>query len=306
MLPEPLVSVIIPAYNAEGTIEYAIQSVLEQTVPELEVITIDDASTDGTTCVVEGIRDSRVRLLRSARNSGPAAARNSGLKHAKGTWVAFLDADDEWVPDRLERLLDAAAGSECFVGDWMVGCIPGPGGRLAPWQVPELPANHVVESLDFAGLLSWGRSTQPIVSKAAIDRHSMTFPEWGSGGDWQFFIASLSANGLPGRLLHYTGYLRRLTGEHNSSSLRAIEEQLRVQELLATNGSLPWSVRDTLRRGTPGIRRRLLAASLRERRWGKLAAYARHNPGDLLGLPRSVIAFLSRKARYQIATRFGS
>jgi succinoglycan biosynthesis protein ExoO len=74
------VSVVIQAYNAQKTIRNAIYSVLEQTVCELEVIVVDDASTDGTVQAVEAVRDPRLRLLRSRRNYGPTAARNMGVK----------------------------------------------------------------------------------------------------------------------------------------------------------------------------------------------------------------------------------
>src|ERR1700739_2911130 len=89
-------SVIMPAYNAENTLQQAVNSAMEQTGVCLEVLVIDDASTDGTAAAAEALtaRDPRVRLLRQPVNRGPAAARNRGLAAALGTWVALLDADD--------------------------------------------------------------------------------------------------------------------------------------------------------------------------------------------------------------------
>ncbi len=98
--PEGSVSVIIPAYNAEGFIADAIDSVLGQTLPPYEIIVVDDGSTDGTLDVVRRYGD-RIRLLRQP-NRGPAAARNLGLANARGEFVAFLDADDLWTPRNLE------------------------------------------------------------------------------------------------------------------------------------------------------------------------------------------------------------
>jgi len=107
------VSVIVPAWNAERTIEQAIQSALGQTLKDLEVIVIDDGSKDGTADVVRKIaaEDGRVRLLRNEVNRGPSAARNLGLREARGDWIAILDADDFFIrEDRLERLV--ATGEE--------------------------------------------------------------------------------------------------------------------------------------------------------------------------------------------------
>ena len=102
----PRVSVVIPAYNAEAAIARAILSALGQTASPLEVIVVDDGSSDTTASVVESIvEDSRLRLLRQPVNHGPSAARNRGLDAARGEWIAYLDADDSWHPEKLERCL---------------------------------------------------------------------------------------------------------------------------------------------------------------------------------------------------------
>ncbi|RUS45267.1 glycosyltransferase family 2 protein [Cohnella sp. AR92] len=104
----PLVSVIIPTYNVEPYIGQAIASVLEQTIQSFEIIVVDDGSTDDTVKIVCGIDDPRVRLFRNAQNQGVAQARNIAIRQSKGTWIAILDSDDWWAPNRLERLLAAA------------------------------------------------------------------------------------------------------------------------------------------------------------------------------------------------------
>jgi glycosyltransferase involved in cell wall biosynthesis len=97
------VSVIIPAYNASGTIRRAVNSVLAQTVPVLEILVIDDGSPDDVATPLAGL-DPRITVIRQS-NAGASAARNRGLDAARGEWVAFLDADDEWFPNRLELQL---------------------------------------------------------------------------------------------------------------------------------------------------------------------------------------------------------
>ncbi|MDQ4121019.1 MAG: glycosyltransferase [Acidobacteriota bacterium] len=104
MKPKPLVSVVIPAYNAARTLSGTIQSVFEQTVQDFEIIIVDDGSKDNTLEIARAIAasDSRVKLI-AQPNSGASAARNAGIKAAAGEYIAFLDADDLWLPQKLER-----------------------------------------------------------------------------------------------------------------------------------------------------------------------------------------------------------
>lgn len=100
-----LISIIMAAYNAEKTIEQAIDSVLNQTYPTFELLVIDDCSKDGTVKLVEKIaeRDGRIRLITNEKNSGVCYTRKRGLEEAKGLWIAILDSDDAWAPEKLEK-----------------------------------------------------------------------------------------------------------------------------------------------------------------------------------------------------------
>jgi glycosyltransferase involved in cell wall biosynthesis len=100
----PKISAIIPTYNRSGMVKEAISSVLAQTEPNLEVIVVDDGSTDDTRIVVESLADKRVSYFYK-NNAGPASARNFGLSKATGQYVAFLDHDDLWPPNYLEVML---------------------------------------------------------------------------------------------------------------------------------------------------------------------------------------------------------
>ncbi len=100
----PLVSIIMPAYNAERFIAQAIASVQAQTLTDWELIVSDDASTDSTLAIVQQIaeQDGRIVMLEPAGNQGPARARNRAIERATGRYIAFLDSDDLWKPSKLE------------------------------------------------------------------------------------------------------------------------------------------------------------------------------------------------------------
>ena len=109
----PRLSVIVPAYNS-APIEEAVRSVLAQTMPDLEVVVVDDGSPDESAAVVSAIDDQRVRLVRKA-NGGLASARNAGISAARGEVLGFLDGDDRWRPDNPQSHLEVL-DTECGVG----------------------------------------------------------------------------------------------------------------------------------------------------------------------------------------------
>ena len=98
-----LVSIIMPSYNTALFIEETIQSVLNQTYTNWELIIVDDCSTDNTDEVLENIKDSRIRYFKNDKNSGAAVSRNKALREARGQWIAYLDSDDLWMPEKLEK-----------------------------------------------------------------------------------------------------------------------------------------------------------------------------------------------------------
>ncbi len=98
----PLISVILPVYQGEATVMKAVRSVLRQSYPHLELIIVDDGSTDDTLSLLGRITDKRVQLY-TQENQGAATARNTALQYAKGTYIAFIDSDDVWFPDKLKH-----------------------------------------------------------------------------------------------------------------------------------------------------------------------------------------------------------
>jgi succinoglycan biosynthesis protein ExoO len=108
----PVVSVIIPAYNTAIYIGRAIESALTQTLSDLEVVVVDDCSTDETVAVVQSFADERVKLLQNPQNLGAGGARNRALAVARGKWIAVLDSDDWYAPERLEKLVAHAEAND--------------------------------------------------------------------------------------------------------------------------------------------------------------------------------------------------
>ena len=101
-----LVSVIMPSYNTGSLIKESINSVFNQTYGNWELIIVDDCSSDNTMEVLGTINDPRIKIIRNEVNSGAAVSRNRALREARGRWIAFLDSDDLWMPDKLEKQLD--------------------------------------------------------------------------------------------------------------------------------------------------------------------------------------------------------
>jgi glycosyltransferase involved in cell wall biosynthesis len=126
MSDQPVVSVVIPAYNRVDTVCAAVQSVLSQSYADLELLVVDDGSSDGTIDQLSEIDDPRLRLLSNPHNVGVSAARNTGIRNARGAWVAFQDSDDEWMPRKLEKQMAriASLGPDCvgaYCGMTIVG-----------------------------------------------------------------------------------------------------------------------------------------------------------------------------------------
>lgn len=117
MKKNPLISVIIPVFNRAKTIGRAIESCFSQGYHDIEVLVINDHSSDNTDETTKSFDDKRIRYFSHAENRGPAAARNTGIRNAKGRFIAFLDSDDEWLPCKISRQL------EVFVAEPKIGLV---------------------------------------------------------------------------------------------------------------------------------------------------------------------------------------
>jgi glycosyltransferase involved in cell wall biosynthesis len=137
-MAHPLVSVIVPSFNRLEWLPAAVLSVQAQTLPDWELVLIDDGSTDGTARWARSLAEPRLRYFYQNHTGSIAAARNAGVREARGEWIAFLDSDDRWRPDKLARQLarlrEVADARWCYSGYQMVNrqgdAVPQPSGAL--------------------------------------------------------------------------------------------------------------------------------------------------------------------------------
>jgi glycosyltransferase involved in cell wall biosynthesis len=178
----PNVSVIIPAYNAEAFIADTVQSVLNQTYQDLEVIVVDDGSQDGTVAALEPF-GTRVQVHRQA-NGGVARARNTGVSLASGEFIAFLDADDLWLPRKLERQLAFSAAPMTFTDRFNIG---------ARGDLPEIQSEVTpMHGGDvFVALLREGNfitNTSVVMRRTLFDRMGGFYTGLNGTEDWDLWI----------------------------------------------------------------------------------------------------------------------
>lgn len=163
------ISVIIPAYNAENTIERCIQSILNQDFNDFELIVVDDGSSDNTALIIERLKaiDSRITLIRQ-ENSGEMAARASGIRQAKGAWLYFVDADDAVMPDTLSSMyLHIAEDIEVVVYEYSLN------GKMSRLQ-------YCRELLSFNSWTLWGK----LWRRELFDEYVISVPRYfKTGGD---------------------------------------------------------------------------------------------------------------------------
>ena len=141
------VSVILPTYNRAHQVGRAIQSVLDQTYQDFEIIVVDDASTDNTEEVVQGFTDERVGYIRQKENAGAGAARNIGIQLSQGDYIAFQDSDDEWLPEKLEKQIEVFKTVSAKVGVVYTDMLRiHSDGRAEYWNSPTLTDGCIIDA----------------------------------------------------------------------------------------------------------------------------------------------------------------
>jgi glycosyltransferase involved in cell wall biosynthesis len=182
----PSVSVIIPTYNRARTIGRALRSVLQQTYGNLEVIVVDDGSTDRTKNVVEGFNDTRVSYVRLPSKHGANAARNAGIKLATSDFIAFQDSDDEWLPYKIEKQMEVFQAASTDTGVVYTGFI-----RYCENEAIYLPKRNGLKSGRILTSLLEGNfiTTQSVViRRRCFDEVGMFDENIPRFQDWELFL----------------------------------------------------------------------------------------------------------------------
>lgn len=180
---EPLVSVVIPAFNAARFLPGSIPSVLAQTWTDFELIVVDDGSTDTTAACVQAFDDPRIRLVSQA-NRGLAGARNGGIREARGIYIAFLDADDLWHPEKLARHV-AHLRSQPSVGvSYSASALMDDQGH--DMRLMQKPKLHGVTARDVFLRNPVGNGSAPVIRRQTLDDIAFSAPT-GAPGEWWYF-----------------------------------------------------------------------------------------------------------------------
>lgn len=300
------VSIVIAARNAQATIGAAVASALGQD-EAAEVIVVDDASSDGTAKAASAgaAGDPRLLILRSARNIGPAAARNLAIRRGSAPCIALLDADDRFVPGRLRHLLElpgwdmAADNIAFFFGD-----------------IPTPPrGDDRVEVLDLAGFVAGNLAgtggdrgelgfLKPVLQRDFLERHGLAYDETiRLGEDYDLYVRCLQ-KGARFALSHRVGYLAEVRGDslssrHSTSDLAALLAA--AERHLACEGAP--EARRAMRHLRRQLRNRLLLREFLDRKaqdgLGAAIAFALAPPSRFAPIARGVLADKMRGRRNQ-------
>jgi len=287
----PYVSVIVPAYNAADFIVDSYLSVVDQTIDDWEIIFVNDASPDNTLKVLESIAaaDKRVKVINLQSNSGPACARNSGAAVAEGHWIAVLDADDRYSPDRLEVLTRAGERNEAdvvvdnqFVVDPISKAVVSPAFE---------PANGDAAILNFVDFL---RNTQsntlfdfgylkPVIRRRWMVTNRIRYEEKLRVGEDLLFLLECYASGARVMLVpnpHYYYYAQYSPVSRRRSPMSRTNENYGPM-LAATD-----AFREKYRSGQSDLEQRLLRSTREALHEAMLARALKAHLGqfDLIGL----------------------
>ena len=235
---KPVISVIMANYNCEAYLAGAIRSVLGQSLQEIEIILVDDGSTDNSVKIARELAkaDKRLRVYSGKRLGGPAPVRNFALDKAKGDWIAIVDSDDLILPDRLERMLTAAVTrkADILIDNLAIFQSDGSPGIATMFEgdLKTTPAS-VMESEYIRANALFGTGTKlgyakPIIRRSALDAHDVRYNEaMRIGEDYDLIVRMLSAGcrllTIPDAMYFYRKHDQSISHRLDTESLMALK-----------------------------------------------------------------------------------
>lgn len=222
-MDRPLVSIVIATYNMADFLPLAIQSALAQTYRNIEVLIVDDGSTDRTAeAVAPFLADSRVRY-RTQRNGGQAVAKNSGIRESIGDYIAFLDADDLWTPDKLEAQIPLFAASQAVGVVYSAFAYIDEKGNLVPNVPYKLHSGRVTRPLLMSNFVGFGTS---VVKRECFERLGLFKENLRMGIDydlWLRFSTQYEFDYVNRTLFYYREWPGQMSRNWRSRYLNGIE-----------------------------------------------------------------------------------
>jgi len=293
------VSIILPVFNGDKFISQAIDSVLEQTHKNLELIIVDDGSNDKTVSIVKEFEDSRIRMIKHKVRRGVCTAKNTGIKVAKGTWLAFIDVDDTWNKNRLKKLIKI--GKEypnSFIGSNLMICFSGKNRKLIPWKTlydlrginPDYL--YFPDSYEF---VKYKLSTLPMIPKHFIDKKKLYFNQEYYGHDWLYFLLKLYSIGLRYIIIKDPLYNYRISSSSDSSSYLCIKSQLAAIEYLKNVKWVNIRTRQLVEKNIKHTKYRLLTTALREKLYKESLIRIISSPMSLVYLLKGIVCWLIKE-----------
>ncbi|MBS3648601.1 glycosyltransferase family 2 protein [Pseudaminobacter sp. 19-2017] len=235
---QPDVSFVIAAFNAERSIARAIESALAQRDVTVEVVVVDDCSTDRTVEVARSFPAELVRVVELEKNRGPGGARNAGLEIARGRWIAVLDSDDVVYPDRLARMIRRAETADAQIAVDNLGVVQETSGTktimFAPAQLAKFSelrlADFIGANMLFEETFSFGYM-KPIFERRFIERNALRYIETLRIGEDYVFLASALARGGRCIVVPEPGYAYHI----RSSSISRVLKLDHVEAMMAAD-----------------------------------------------------------------------
>lgn len=309
-------SVIIPAYNVEKYLHKAVQSVLDQSERDFEAIIVDDASTDRTKQIAEQLAsaDERIKFIPFNENKGNSAARNAALDIARGDWIAILDADDWYSPDRLETLIklgesegvEIVADNQYFIAE----------DDDRPWRTLLRSTKDAARQLSLADFLRRCRSGQfryldvlkPVVRRSLLADHGLVYDEeMRRGSDFDFLLKCLAKSRrfllYERPLYYYRNHSNSITASYSIEDyIEKCEINERYLDLFPdkADASIRKLVRGRCRSIEKFARYRQLVHFIAHRQWGAatahLSKYASFFPYFALSIWRALLGRIRKVA----------
>ncbi|PAP75963.1 glycosyltransferase family 2 protein [Rubrivirga marina] len=303
------VSVIVPAYNVEPYLRRAVTSALGQTEPSVEILVVDDGSTDGTLAVARSLEGPRVRVFESEGNLGPSAARNRAIEAAQGEWVAVLDADDWYAPVRLARLLAVAyeEAADLVIDDQHIVADGDDRPFTTQFETSGTPLTErqIVDPVAFVrsnrpgfGSLRYG-SGKALMRRAFLDAHVLRYDERVRGVEDSVLYVRCLARGARFVVVPEAYYYRRKReGSITAGLIRMIENDVDVNALVLEEPEiqavpeLAEALRERLAEARSHLAYQRLLAAARSGAFGEAVAVAAGHP--------AVVPFGVRKLAHRL------